>query len=187
MIDVNQLRRGTTFEHDGALLRVLDYEHRKMGRGKATIRVKVLNVRTESRYEITFNSSERVQNIRLDKRASQYLYNDGTFFVFMDSETYAQKQVPYSIFGEDKGYLRDNMELDLLLYEEEVLDYKLPITVELEVVEAENAVAGDTATGATKEIITETGLKLRTPLFVVVGDVLRVNTETGEYITRVNK
>ena len=184
MIDVNELRRGTTFTHDNNLLRVLDYEHRKMGRGKATIRVKVMNLRTESRYEITFNSGERVDNIRLEKRSYEYLYDDGTFFVFMDVGDYSQKQVAYSIFGDDKGYLKDNLELELLDYEGEVLDYKLPASVTLEVVEAENAVAGDTATGATKEVILETGLKTRTPLFVNVGDKIKVNTASGDYITR---
>lgn len=184
MIDVNELRRGTTFEHDNNLLRVLDYDHRKMGRGKATIRVKVMNLRTESRFEITFNSGERVDNIRLDKRSYEYLYDDGTFFVFMDVEDYSQKQVAYAIFGNDKGYLKDNLELELLDYEGEVLDYKLPASVTLEVIEAENAVAGDTATGATKQVILETGLKTRTPLFVNAGDKIKVNTASGEYITR---
>lgn len=185
MIDVNQLRNGTTFELDGQLMKVLSYEHRKMGRGKATIRVKIRNVRTGSVTERTFNSSERVQNIRLDKQTFQYLYDDGQFYVFMNNETYSQKQVAKAVFGEDAKYLKDNMELDLLQYEDEVLDYKLPITIELAVVESENAVAGDTATGATKEVVMETGLKVRTPLFVNEGDVLRINTETGDYITRV--
>ena len=185
MIDVNQLRNGTTFELDGQLMKVLSYEHRKMGRGKATIRVKIRNVRTGSVTERTFNSSERVQNIRLDKQTFQYLYDDGQFYVFMNNDTYVQKQVAHAVFGDDAKYLKDNMELDLLQYEDEVLDYKLPITLELEVIESENAVAGDTATGATKEVILETGLKVRTPLFVNVGDVLRINTESGDYITRV--
>ena len=184
MIDVNELRRGTTFTHDNNLLRVLDYDHRKMGRGKATIRVKVVNLRTESRYEITFNSGERVDNIRLEKRSYEYLYDDGTFFVFMALDDYSQKQVAYAIFGDDKGFLKDNLELELLDYEGEVLDYKLPASVDLLVVEAENAVAGDTATGATKQVILETGLKVKTPLFVNQGDMIKVNTSTREYITR---
>lgn len=185
MIEVTQLRRGVTFQHDDQLLKVVDYEHRKMGRGKATIRVKVRNIRTSSRYEITFNSGERVEDIRLEKRSYQYLYDDGTFYVFMDNETYAQKQVSHAIFDEDSLYLSDNLEVELLDYEGEVLDYNLPITVELDVTDSEFAVAGDTATGATKMVTMETGLKVRTPLFVEVGNRLKISTQTGEYITRV--
>ena len=185
MIDVNELRRKTTFTHDGNLLRVLDYEHRKMGRGKATIRVKVLNIRTGSRFEITFNSGERVENIRLEKRTYEYLYDDGTFLVFMATDDYSQKQVSRDVFGDDVLYLKDNAEVELLDYEDEVLDYNLPITVEMEVIDSEVAIAGDTASSTTKEVTLETGLKVRTPLFVEVGDVLKVNTETGLYITRV--
>lgn len=185
MIDVNELRRGTTFTFDGNLLRVLEYEHRKMGRGNATIRVKVHNVRTGSRYELTFNSGERVEDIRLEKRAYEYLYDDGTFFVFMDKETFAQKQVAHDILGSDAAYLTHNLEIELLDYEGEVLDYKLPSSIDLDVVESEMAVAGDTATGATKLVTLETGLQVRTPLFVKEGDRIRVNTTTGEYITRV--
>ena len=102
----------------------------------------------------------------------------------MDIEDYSQKQVAYAIFGDDKGYLKDNLELELLDYEGEVLDYKLPASVTLEVIEAENAVAGDTATGATKQVVLETGMKTRTPLFVNVGDHIKVNTSSGDYITR---
>lgn len=185
MIDVAQLRRGVTFERDNELLKVLDFQHRKMGRGNATIRVKVRNVRSGSQFEITFNSGERVQNVRLEKRPFQYLYDDGHFYVFMDVDTYVQKQVAHDMLGDDARFLQEEMEISLLSYEEEILDYELPSTVEQEVVEAENAIAGDTATGASKQIITSTGLKVKTPLFVNIGDVIRINTQTGEYITRV--
>lgn len=184
MIDVNQLRRGVTFVFDGALLKVTEYTHTKPGRGKATIRVKVRDMRTGTNKEITFNSGDRVDDVRLDKSTFQYLYNDGTFHVFMDTATYEQKNVAHSVLEDDVKFLRDNMELELLSYEGEVIDYELPKTMEFDVVEAENAVAGDTATGATKEIITDTGLRVKTPLFVQVGDRIRVNTETSEYLTR---
>ena len=184
MIDVNELRRGTTFTHEDNLLRVLDYDHRKMGRGKATIRVKVLNIRTESTYELTFNSGVRVDDIRLNKATYEYLYDDGQFFVFMDVETFDQKQVPYAIFGDEKGYLKNNQTLELLDYEGEVLDYKFPSSIDMEVIDAEAAVAGDTATGATKLVTLETGLQVRTPLFIEVGNTIKINTASGEYITR---
>ena len=185
MIDVNQLRRGTTFLHGGNLYKVTEYSHSKPGRGKANIRVNVRNLRTGANLQLTFTSGERVEDVRLEKRPYQYLYDDGRFYVFMDVETYEQKQVPHAVMAEHVHYLRDNMELELLSYEGEVIDYDLPKSMEFEVVEAENAVAGDTATGATKEVITDTGLKVRTPLFVQVGDRIRVNTDSGDYITRV--
>jgi elongation factor P len=185
MIDVNQLRRGTSFMQGGDIFKVTEYSHNKPGRGKATIRVSVRNVRTGANLQMTFNSGDRVEDIRLDKRTVQYLYDDGQFYVFMDTSTYEQPQVAHAVIGDDAQWLKENMELELLTYESEVIDYNLPLNVDLAVVESEMAVAGDTATGATKEVVTETGVKVRTPLFVSEGDVIRVDTRTGEYITRV--
>ena len=185
MIDVNQMRRGTTFLQDGDLYKVTKYTHHKPGRGKATIRVDVRNVRTGANVQMTFSSGDRVEDVRLEKRPYQYLYDDGRFYVFMDVDTYEQKLVNHATFEEHEKYLRDNMELDLLLYEGEVIDYELPVTMEFDVAHAEHAIAGDTATGATKEVVTDTGLKVKTPLFVEEGDRIKVNTESGEYITRV--
>ena len=185
MIDVHQLRRGVTFLSDGNLYKVTEYSHNKPGRGKANNRVNVRNLRTGANLPISFTSGDRVEDVRLDQRIYQYVYDDGRFYVFMDVENYEQKQVPHTVLEDDKHYLRDNMELELLSYEGEIIDYVLPKSMELDVIEAENAVAGDTATGATKEVVLETGLRVRTPLFVQVGDRIRVNTDTGTYITRV--
>lgn len=185
MIDVNQLRRGVSFQHGGNLYKVTEYSHNKPGRGKATIRVTVRDLRTGSNLQLTFTSGDRVEDIRLDKRICQYLFDDGQFYVFMDNESYEQRFVPHAVMDEHVKYLRDNMEMELLSYEGEILDYDLPKTMEFKIVQAENALAGDTATGATKDVFTETGLKVRTPLFVQAGDRIKVNTETGEYITRV--
>lgn len=186
MIDVNQLRRGVTFLHDNDLYKVTEYAHIKPARGKATIRVDVRNVRTGANRKISFISGDRVENVRLDKRTMSYLYDDGMFYVFMDTQTYEQKQVAHVTFEADAHYLKDNLEIELLSYGEEVIDYILPVTIDYEVVETEMAVAGDTATGATKEVITESGLKVRTPLFVKEGDTIRVNTKEGNYVTRVS-
>lgn len=185
MIDVNQLRRGVTFEHEGTIYKVTEYSHHKPGRGKATIRVSVRDMRSGANLQLTFSSGDRVDNVRLEKRPMQYLYDDGVFYVFMDQETYEQRRVNHEVMGEDAQFLKDNMELDLLLYEGEIIDYNLPPNVDLEVVSSEMAVAGDTATGATKEVVLETGLKVRTPLFVEIGDVIRVDTRSLEYVTRV--
>jgi elongation factor P len=184
MIDVNQLRRGTSFTHDGNLYKVTEYQHNKPGRGKATIRVNVRDLRSGANLELTFSSGDRVEDVRLEKRQVQYLYDDGAFYVFMDTSTYEQSQVPHNVMGSDARFLKENLEMELLFHDNEILDYNLPPNVDLEVVDTELAVAGDTATGATKEVITETGLKVRTPLFVQVGDRVRVDTRSGGYVTR---
>lgn len=185
MIDVNQLRRGVTFLQENDLFKVMDYSHHKPGRGKATIRITARNVRTGATVPMTFNSSDRVEDVRIDKRASQYLYDDGQFYVFMDTSTYEQTFVNHIVLEDHKDYLKETMEVELLFFDKEVVDYNMPQSLDLRVEQSENAVAGDTATGATKEVITETGLRVKTPLFVNEGDVIRVNTADGSYITRV--
>lgn len=185
MIDVNDLKKGVTFELDDELYRVLDYQHIKMGRGNAVIRVKVRNLRNGVTSEKTFNSGERVQDIRLEKREVQFLYSDGDLYHFMDTETYEQPAIPAAMLGDGVKYLTDGMTLSLLTYDGEAIDVELPVTVDLEVIEAEPGFAGDTAQGATKEVTVSTGLKVQTPLFVRIGDVIRIDTRTGNYLTRV--
>jgi len=185
MIDTNELRKGVTFEHSGNLYKVLEYNHHKPGRGSATIRVKTVNLRTGANLELTFTSSDRVQDVRLDYHNVEYLYNDGQFYHFMDLETYEQPALPADVLGNATQYLKENMAVKLTFYENEPLDIELPITVDLEIMEADMAVRGDTATGVTKKVVTETGLQVQVPNFVNVGDVIRVNTNDGAYITRV--
>jgi elongation factor P len=185
MIDVNDLRKGVTFEHDGSLFKVLDYHHHKPGRGNATIKIKAVNLRTGTTLEKTFQSGERVQDVRLDFHNVQYLYNDGEFFHFMDQETYEQPAISRDILGDSASYLKEGMEAKLTFYQGQPLDIELPTSVDLEVVQADVAVRGDTATGVTKEVTTETGLQVQVPNFVEAGDVIRVNTSNGAYVTRV--
>jgi len=185
MIDVNELRKGVTFEYDNSLYKVLDYEHRKPGRGPATIRVKTLNLRTGTIREQTFTSGDRVQDIRLDHHEVQFLYSDGEFYHFMDLDTYEQPAIHAELLEDTKNYLKENMQVKLTFYEGEPLDIELPAAVDLLVTEAEAAIRGDTATGVTKKVTTETGLQVQVPNFVEEGDTIRVNTSTGEYITRV--
>ncbi|RMF47679.1 MAG: elongation factor P [Anaerolineae bacterium] len=185
MIDVNELRKGVTFELDGSLYKVLEYEHHKPGRGKATIRVKARDLRKGTILDKTFPSGDRVQDIRLDYHNVQYLYTDGDFYHFMDNETFEQPAIAASVVGEAAQYLKEGMEVKLTFYGNEPLDIELPITVDLEVTEAEAAVRGDTATGVTKKVVTETGLEVQVPAFVNAGDVIRVDTRTGQYVTRV--
>jgi elongation factor P len=185
MIDANELRKGVTFEHDGNLYKVLEYHHHKPGRGSATIRVKTVNLRTGTNLELTFNSSDRVQDVQLDYHNVQYLYSDGELFHFMDLETYDQHAISAGMLGESATYLKPECQVKLTFFEGTPLDVEIPLTVDLEVTEAEISVRGDTATGVTKKVVTETGLSVQVPNFVEVGDVVRVNTSDGSYITRV--
>ena len=166
MIDVNELRKGVTFEYDNNLYKVLDYEHRKPGRGSATIRVKTVNLRTGTNLELTFTSGDRVQDVRLDYHNVQYLYNDGDFYHFMDLDTFEQPAVPSSLIGENAQYLKENMNVKITFYEGVALDIEIPLTVDLVVTEALAAVRGDTATGVTKKVTTETGLQVQGLVFL---------------------
>jgi elongation factor P len=185
MIDANALRKGVTFTIDNELYKVTDYHHHKPGRGLATIRVKAVNLRTGSNIEKTFSSSEKVEDVRLNYHTAQYLYNDGNDFHFMDTDTYEQPFISASVIGEAANYLIENMEVKLTFYQGEVLDIELPTSVEVEVVRADPAVRGDTATGVNKKVITQTGLEVSVPAFIETGDVIKVDTRNGEYITRV--
>lgn len=185
MIDVNDLRKGVTFELDNELYKVLDYSHNKPGRGNATIRTKIRNLRTGVTVEKTFQSGDRVQDIRLDHHQVQYLYHDGDLYYFMDTETYEQPALSEAVLGASAPYLKEGMEVKLTFYNNEPIDLELPPAVDLKVVEAEVAVRGDTANSVNKMVTTETGLRVQVPQFVKVDDVIRVNTTTGEYVTRV--
>ncbi len=185
MISANALRRGTTFEVDGELYRVVEYQHSFIGRGSANVRVKLRNLRTGAITDRTFSPNDRISDVRLELRGVQYLYNDGAFYYFMDTETYEQPTLSADILGGAVDYLTENMTLQISTYDGEPIDIVLPITVELKVVEAPPGFAGDTATGATKQINLETGLKVTTPLVVEEGDIIRVDTRTGQYLNRV--
>lgn len=185
MIDANALRKGVTFTLDGDLFKVLDYEHKKPGRGLATIKVKAVNIRSGSQIEKTFSSNEKVEDVRLDYQTAKYLYNDGTNYYFMDVETFEQPAIPASILGDSANYLKEDTEVKLTFFEGEALDVDLPITVELTVVRADPAVRGDTATGVNKKVKTETGLEVSVPAFIEVGDMIKVDTRSGVYVTRV--
>ena len=185
MIDVNELRKGVTFELDGNLYKVIDYSHNKTGRGNANIRIKARNLLTGANIERTFNSGLSVQDVSLDFANVSYLYNDGDLYYFMDNVTFEQPGIKKESLGDSAQFLTEGMEVKLTFYKGEAIDVELPTSVDLKVVEAEMAIRGDTATGVTKKVITETGVTVQCPNFVVVGDVIRVDTRTGEYVTRV--
>jgi len=167
------------------LYRVLEYSFNKPGRGNATIRIKARDLRKGTTLEKTFTSGERIKDARLDFHNVQYLYNDGEIFHFMDLETFDQPAISASVIGDYAGFLKPEMEVKLTFYENEPIDIELPTTVDLKVTYAEPAVKGDTATGVTKKVTTETGYEVSVPYFIQTGDVIRVDTRTGEYVTRV--
>jgi elongation factor P len=185
MIDVNELRKGVTFEFDGKLYKVLDYHHHKPGRGNATIKIKAIDLRSGTTLDKTFQSGERVQEAQLDFHIVQYLYSDGPLYYFMDMDTFEQPALSKEVMGENANYLTGNMEIKLTFYQGEPIDVELPITVDMDVVEADVAVRGDTATGVNKKIKTNTGLEVQVPAFVNVGDRIRIDTRDGSYVTRV--
>jgi elongation factor P len=185
MIDVNELRKSVTFEQDGNLYKVIDYDHHKPGRGKATIRLKVRDLRSGGTLDMTFSSGDRVQDIQLDFHNVQFLYSDGEFYHFMDLDTYEQPAIRGEIMADAAPYLKEGMEVKLTFFEGEPLDIELPTTVDLKVTQAEMALKGDRATPVTKKVVTETGVEVQVPAFVEVEDVIRVDTRSGQYVTRV--
>jgi elongation factor P len=185
MIDVNDLRKGVIFELDSQLFKVLEYSHNKTGRGNASIRIKATNLRTGSNIEKTFQSGQTIQDVRLDFHNVEYLYSDGELYYFMDLETFEQPAITSTVLGDMVYYLMPNMQVKLTFYEGEALDVELPTSVDLEVIEAEMAVRGDTATGVTKKVKVETGLEVQVPGFVNTGDRIRIDTRNGSYLTRV--
>ena len=145
------------------------------------------DLRSGSTTEMTFNSGERVEDIRVEANRVEFLYADEDFVTFMNTETYEQPQLNRAIFGDDLRYIKDSMEIKLLSYEGEIIDYELPKTMEYEVVEVEAAVAGDTANSPTKKIRLESGFEVSAPMFINVGDLVKINLEEVTYVTRVSK
>jgi elongation factor P len=185
MAEVQTLRKGNIYEEDNQLWRVLDYQHIKVARGGATIRLKVRNVRTGSTVEKTYNNGARVKDVRLEQRDVQYQYTDGEFYHFMETDTFEQIMLKPEALEGVVEYLTDNMVVNLETYEDEPISINLPTTVDLKVTWAEFAVAGDTANAPTKQVELETGLKMQVPMFVTEGDIIRVDTRDGSYVTRV--
>ena len=187
MAEVQQLRRGNIYEEEGQLWRVLEHQHIKVARGGATIRLKLRNVRTGSTVEKTYNNGSRVQDVRLDSDDVQFLYSDGELYHFMNTETYEQIALMPDAVADVVPFMVDNQIVTLETYEGEPISVSLPTTVDLEVVWAEAAVAGDTANTPSKQVELETGYRMQVPMFVKEGDVIRVDTRDGSYVTRVQK
>ena len=186
MIGVQDLRKGTTFiDDDGNLYRVLEYQHVKQGRGNATIKTKLRNVKTGSTIDKNFQSGGRVQDVRLDHHTVQYLYNDGETYFFMDTETYEQPALSKDLLGDSAQFLKENIVAELMTYDGQPIEVELPTTVDLKVADTAPGFKGDTASGGGKPATLETGVVINVPFFVNVGDTVRVDTRDGSYVTRV--
>ncbi|AWX69976.1 elongation factor P [Mycoplasmopsis anatis] len=186
MINVNEFKPGITFQDDGDIFVVLEAQHSKQGRGQANVKAKVKNLRTGSTTIKSYTGGDRVKPAHIDKRKMNYLYNDGEHIILMDNETYEQVEIPLKNVEWELNFLKEGSEVQIRVFENEVLDVELPINVELKVTEAPDAVKGNTTTNPQKKVILETGFELETPMFVKENDVIIVSTETGKYVGRAN-
>jgi elongation factor P len=184
MISVNDFKTGLTIEVDGSIWRVLDFQHVKPGKGAAFVRSKLRNLRTGAIQEKTFRAGEKVAKAQIDNRRMQYLYASGDQHVFMDNESYEQIELPENSIEYELKFLKENMEVSIMMYQGETLGVELPNTVSLEVTETEPGIKGDTSSGGTKSATVETGLVVQVPFFVNQGDHLIINTTDSSYVSR---
>jgi elongation factor P len=185
LISTGNVKKGVIIELDGQLMKVLDWTHIKMARGSAQVRMKLQNVRKGDIVERTFQAGTRWPRARVEQRKAQFLYSDCDAHHFMDTETYDQFAIRGAMLGDDARYLKENTDVFVSSHDGEVLGVDLPLTVDLRVTQTDRGFAGDTATGAKKAATVETGFVVQVPLFVSEGDLLRIDTRTGEYVTRV--
>ena len=186
MISTGDLKKGITIELEGELYTIVDWQHIKVGRGSAQVRLKLRGVRRAHTIERTFQAGEKFTRARLDRRAVQFIYSEGELYYFMDSETFEQSALDAERLGDALNYLKEGMPLEILSYKDEHISVELPNSVELEVVETGPGFKGDTATAGTKPAKLETGITIQVPLFVDNGDIVRVDTRTGAYLERVS-
>ncbi|WP_457629151.1 elongation factor P [Oceanithermus sp.] len=184
MISVTDLRPGTKVVMDGALWECVDYQHQKIGRGGAKVVAKFKNLETGATVERTFNSGEKLKDIYVEAREMQYLYPEGEELVLMDLETYEQYHVPRAAAGDAAKFLKEGITLIGDVYNGRVIKVTPPTVVELEVVEAPPGIKGDTASGGSKPATLETGAVVNVPLFIEAGEVIKIDTRTGEYAGR---
>ncbi len=186
MIGVTELRSGTIFEESGNLFQVIAYEHIKMGRGSANIKVKVKNLRNGSTTEKSFINGAKVNPVQVLKRDVQYLYKDDSSAFFMDPRTFEQIVVPLSIIGNDVVYLKEGENYNVSFLNNEPLTINLPPKLDLIIAETGPSLRGNSATNIYKDALLENGLKTRVPLFIKAGEKIRIDTRTGEYTQKVN-
>lgn len=184
MISSNDFRSGTTIEIDGAVWRVVEFLHVKPGKGSAFVRTKLKNAKTGSVVEKTFRAGETVPAATLEKKAMQHTYKDGTDYVFMDLENYEEIRIRPEDLGDRVKFLKEEMEVNILFWNDAVLDIELPTSIILQVTQTDPGVKGDTATGGSKPAIVETGAQIMVPLFISEGERIKVDTRDGSYLGR---
>lgn len=185
MISAGEFRNGVTFELDGNVFQIVEFQHVKPGKGAAFVRTKLKNVITGGVVEKTFRPTEKMPKAHIERKDYEYLYSDGDLYYFMDQESYEQMPLNSDQLGDSLKFVKENMVVKVLSYKGSVFGVEPPTFVELEVTDTEPGFKGDTSTGATKPATLETGATIMVPLFVDQGDVIRVDTRTGEYMERV--
>ncbi len=184
MISASEFRNGVTIEYEGDVYTILEFQHVKPGKGAAFVRTKIKNIKTGSVVEKTFRPTEKMGKAFIDRKDMQYLYSDGELFHFMDNETFEQIAVNATDVGDALKFVKENEMVKILSYNGEIFGIEPPLFVELEITDTEPGFKGDTATGATKPAVVETGASVNVPLFVNQGDVIKIDTRTGEYLSR---
>ena len=184
MISAGDFRNGVTFEMDGNVVQIIEFQHVKPGQGAAFVRTKFKNVITGAVVERSFNPTEKFPTAFVERKDMQYSYNDGDLYYFMDMETYEQIPINASVLGDNFKFVKEEMECKVLSYKGNVFGVEPPFFVELEVTETDPGFKGDTATNATKPAIVETGAEVKVPLFIEQGDKIKIDTRTGEYMER---
>jgi elongation factor P len=187
MITAGEFRNGVTFEEDGNVLQVVEFQHVKPGKGAAFVRTKTKNVITGAVIEKSYNPTAKFPTAFIERREMEYTYSDGELYYFMDNETYEQVPVNASDLDDNFKFVKENMICKVLSYKGKVFGVEPPNFVELEVTQTDPGFKGDTATNATKPAVLETGAEIRVPLFIDIGDKIRIDTRTGEYMERANK
>jgi len=181
MIDAGELRKGAAIELDGEIYQILEYQHVKMQQRQPVVKLKLRNVRSGNVAERNFQSGEKIKPVFLEHRPVQYLYNDGDIYYFMDNESYEQIMLTSAQIGEGTNYLIEGLQLEVLTSKKDIVTIALPNSVELKVIETEPGFKGDRATAGTKAAKLETGINIQVPLFINPGDIIKINTRTGEY------
>lgn len=184
MVTAGDFKNGITFEMDGSVLQVIEFQHVKPGKGAAFVRTKLRNVITGSVVEKTFSPTDKFEHAYVERKEMQYLYNDGDIYYFMDTESYEQLPLDEDKLGDNFKFVKENMMCKVISYKGNVFAVEPPMFVELEVAETEPGFRGDTATNTNKPATLETGAVIKVPLFINTGDVLRIDTRTGDYIER---
>ena len=183
-ININDIKNGMTVIIDGNLCLIQEFQHVKPGKGPAFVRIKLKNLRTGSTVEQTFNTNIKIERAHVDKKMMQYLYNNGSNYVFMDTNTYEQIEIPENVLENEKKFLKENLEIQINFYNGEIIGIELPEKIEFEVIETTDATKGNTTNNAMKDATIETGYTIKVPLFISQGEKIIVSTKDGKYSSR---